>query len=390
MPVTVATMTVPLLDLKAQHETMRAEIAEAISEVVDSQYFILGPTVQALEEDIATYVGTTHAIGCASGSDALLLSLMAHGVGEGDEVLCPSYTFFATAGSIARLGARPIFVDIDPVTYNICPQDARTIAAECTSLKAIIPVHLYGQACDIDAMLALGDELGVPVIEDAAQAIGTRDTSGAMTGTRGHLGCFSFFPSKNLGGYGDGGIITTNCDETADRLRLLRMHGSRPKYYHALVGVNSRLDAIQAAVLRVKLRYLESWHAGRAGNAAAYTGLFEAAGATTSATPMADAGFALRTPEGASDPARHIYNQYCIRVLADRRDALRGHLTDHGIGTEIYYPVPMHEQECFAYLGSRSLPHTEAAARETIALPIFPELTAEQIEYVASSIIDFL
>ncbi len=384
--------SVPLLDLKAQHATMRDEIAAAIAEVVDSQWFILGPNVKALERDIADYLGVKHAIGCASGSDALLLALMAVGVGQGDEVACPSYTFFATAGAISRLGATPVFIDIDPVTYNICPIDLRRRCADHASLKAIIPVHLYGQACDLGGVLEVAEECGVPVIEDAAQAIGTRDDQGTMVGTRGNIGCFSFFPSKNLGGYGDGGIIATNDDEMADLLRILRVHGSKPKYYHKHVGINSRLDALQAAVLRVKLPFLESWHEGRAANAEAYTAMFESAGAKTSATPWSDDSFPLRTPAVAVQPARHIYNQYCISVPAELRDDLWAHMKESGIGTEIYYPVPLHLQECFSDLGysDGALPHTEAAARETIALPIYPELSREQIEYVVSMIIDWL
>jgi len=388
---TVATV-VPLLDLKAQHETIRDEIAVAIAEVVDSQWFIMGANVSSFEEELATYIGVKHAIGCGSGSDALLLALMAIGVGHGDEVICPSFTFFATAGAIHRLGAKPVFVDLDPVTYNICPISTRERANTCTNLKAIIPVHLYGQSCDLDAILAIANEMNIPVIEDAAQAIGTKDNCGDMVGTRGAMGCFSFFPSKNLGGYGDGGIITTNDDEVADLLRILRVHGSRPKYYHKFAGVNSRLDAIQAAVLRVKLPHLEDWHKARASNAAMYTELFHEAGANTSSSPLSDGGFQLRTPETVQAPARHIYNQYCIRVPALCRDELRTHMSENEIGTEVYYPVPLHMQECFTNLSCREgeLPHTEAAARETIALPIYPELCEEQIRYVASTITSFL
>ena len=388
---TVAT-TVPLLDLKAQHETMREEIASAIAEVVDSQWFIMGPNVSALEEEVAAYMGVKHAIGCGSGSDALLLALMAVGVGHGDEVLCPSYTFFATAGAIYRLGATPVFVDIDPTTYNICVNDMRTRASTCTNLKAIIPVHLYGQSCDLDGVLELADELNVPVIEDAAQAIGTKDNKGNMVGTQGTMGCFSFFPSKNLGGYGDGGIVTTNDDDLAELLRIFRVHGSKPKYYHKYAGVNSRLDAIQAAVLRVKLPYLESWHEGRAKNAALYNELFDAAGAKTSDVPFTNEGIQLRTPWSPQAPARHIYNQYCIRVPKECRDALRDDLKANDVGTEIYYPVPLHMQECFEDLGCKEgeLPHTEAAALETLALPIYPELTEDQIRHVASVVINFL
>ena len=298
----------------------------------------------------------------------------------------------ATAGAIYRLGAKPVFVDIDPVTYNICLESLRTKAAVCSNLKAIIPVHLYGQACDLDGVLAVGNQYNVPVIEDAAQAIGTKDNTGKMVGTRGTMGCFSFFPSKNLGGYGDGGIVTTNDDEIADLLRILRVHGSKPKYYNKYSGVNSRLDALQAAVLRVKLPHLEDWHAARQHNGALYDKLFAEAYACDSSTPLSEGGFPLRTPKSVEKPARHIYNQYCIRVPAECRDELRTHLTDSDIGTEVYYPVPLHVQECFESLGCKKgeLPHTEAASLETLALPIYPELSEEQIRYVASTIIDFL
>ena len=383
---------VPLLDLKAQHETMRAEIAEAISEVVDAQWFIMGPNVSEFEEEVAEYIGVKHAIGCGSGSDALLLALMAAGVGHGDEVICPSYTFFATAGAIYRLGARPVFVDIDPVTYNICVNGLQQAAYKCTSLKAIIPVHLYGQACDLDGVLSIAEKYDVPVIEDSAQAIGTKDKSGQMVGTRGRAGCFSFFPSKNLGGYGDGGLVTTNDDELADLLRILRVHGSKPKYYHKYSGVNSRLDALQATVLRVKLPYLDGWHANRQRNAELYNEIFSAAGACDTSTPLTGEGFPIRTPKGVDGASRHIYNQYCVRVPKDSRDELRVHLQSNNIGTEVYYPVPLHMQECFVNLGCKEgdLPHTELAALETVALPIYPELEREQVEYVANTIVEFL
>ena len=383
---------VPLLDLKAQHETMREEIADAISEVIESQWFIMGPNVAALEEELASYMGVKHVIGCGSGSDALLLALMAVGVSHGDEVICPSYTFFATAGAIYRLGAKPVFVDIDPVTYNICIHGLQEAATRCTQLKAIIPVHLYGQSCDLDGVLAVANEHGVPVIEDAAQAIGTKDHTGSMVGTRGTMGCFSFFPSKNLGGYGDGGIVTTNDEELADLLRILRVHGSKPKYYHKYSGVNSRLDAIQAAVLRVKLPYLEGWHASRQRNATLYNEIFSTAGAYDTSIPLTDEGFPLRIPKGVDGASRHIYNQYCIRVSKECRDELRAHLQNSDIGTEVYYPVPLHMQECFVDLGCKEgdLPHTERAALETIALPIYPELSEEQIGHVANTIVSFL
>ena len=385
-------INVPLLDLKAQYATLRTEIETAITEVVESQWFIMGPVMKRLEEQIAAYCGTKHAIGCASGSDALLLALVALGVQPGDEVICPSYTFFATGGAIHRIGAKPVFADIDPVTYQMDPAHVRAVAAKCTRLKALLPVHLYGQAADMDAYLELGRELGVPVIEDAAQAIGTRDATGTRVGSRGTIGCFSFFPSKNLGGFGDGGITTTNDDELADRMRILRVHGGKPKYYHGIVGFNSRLDALQAAVLEVKLRHLDAWHEGRRRNAEFYDRAFAGAGAKTSAVSLDDGGFPLRTPTTAADPGYHIYNQYVIRVPAAIRDELRDHLKASSVGTEIYYPVPLHLQECFADLGYApdDLPHSERAAGETIALPIYPELTAEQLEHVTTTTAAFV
>ncbi|MBX3322070.1 MAG: DegT/DnrJ/EryC1/StrS family aminotransferase [Phycisphaeraceae bacterium] len=384
--------TVPLLDLKAQYASLREEIEPVIRQVVEAQWFIMGPEVSTLEKEIAAYCGTKHAIGCASGSDALLLALMALDVGPGDEVLCPSFTFFATGGAVARLGAKPVYVDIDPVTYNMCPKHARAMAKTCTRLKAIMPVHLFGQAVDMDEFLEIGKELNVPIIEDAAQAIGTRDKHGITVGSRGTIGCFSFFPSKNLGGFGDGGIITTNDDELAAKMGILRIHGGQPKYYHSIIGINSRLDALQAAILRIKLRHLESWHAGRQANAAFYDEQFAKAGATTSATPLNSQGLALRTPAPAPRTARHIYNQYVIRVPGSIRDELRAHLQAEGIGTEIYYPVPLHMQECFAYLGQGegALPESEAAAAETIALPIYPELTVEQKQHVVQTTAAFV
>jgi len=385
-------VTVPLLDLKAQYDTIRAEVSEVVNEVIESQWFIMGPQVSGLEEDVAAYCRTSCAIGCASGSDALMLALMAVGIEPGDEVICPSHTFFATGGMIHLLGGKPLFADIDPVTYNMDMASVREIAGRAKRLKAIIPVHLYGQAFDMDAYVALGRELGVPIIEDAAQAIGAEDATGARAGSRGDIGCFSFFPSKNLGAFGDAGICTTNNEELGDLLGLLRLHGGRPKYYHKIVGVNSRLDAIQAAVLRVKLRYLDQWTAGRQANAAFYDRAFAEHGAQTSAISLDEGGFPLRTPEPAPAPARHIYNQYVIRVPAAIRDALRDELTAKKVGTEIYYPVPLHLQECFADLGGKpgDLPHTERAADETLALPIYPELTEEQKTHIVGTIAAFI
>jgi dTDP-4-amino-4,6-dideoxygalactose transaminase len=386
------TVTVPLLDLKAQYATIRDEIEPVVRRVIESQWFILGPEVEGLEKEIAAYCGTAHAVGCASGSDAILLALMALGVGPGDEVICPSYSFFATAGSIHRLGARLVFADVDPATYLMDPDSTRAAAKRCRRLRAIMPVHLFGRCADMDAFLAIGAELGVPIVEDAAQAIGAQDATGARAGSRGVIGCFSFFPSKNLGAFGDGGMCTTNDARLADLLSIQRQHGSRPKYHHHVFGVNSRLDALHAAVLRVKLRHLDRWTAGRQANAAWYDRAFGAAGAATTATPLEGGGFPLRTPAQVAGPReRHIYNQYVIAVPAEMRDALRAELTAKGIGTEVYYPVPIHLQRCFSQLGGRpgDLPHTEAAADRTIALPIYAELTAEQKEHVVRTVVAF-
>ena len=385
-------VTVPLLDLRAQYDTIKGQIDKAIRGVLETQRFIMGPEVSSLEEEIASYCGARFAIGCASGSDAILLALMVLDIGPGDEVICPSYTFFATAGSIARLGAAPVFADIDPVTYNVDAESVRQAAARCSKLKAIMPVHLFGQTVDMSAYLALGEELNVPIIEDAAQAIGSRDSDGKPAGSRGLIGCFSFFPSKNLGSFGDAGILTTNDADLAERMKTLRLHGSKPKYYHKEIGFNSRLDAIQAAILRVKLRHLEAWHEGRRENAEAYDGAFAAAGAATSAVPLTAGGLPLRTPQPPSGEAAHIYNQYVIRVPGGIRDALRQHLQDRRIGTEIYYPVPLHLQECFGYLGyaQGDLGESESAARETLALPIYAELTDQQLAHVTDTIVAYI
>lgn len=358
---------------------LREEVEPTLREVCDSQYFVLGPKVAELEESIAKYVGTKRAIGCASGSDALLLALMALDIKAGDEVICPSYTFFATGGAIHRLGAIPIWADIDPVTYNITPESIKAASKKCTRLKAIMPVHLYGQTVDMDGILEIAKELNIPTIEDAAQAIGAKDGTGAMAGSRATIGCFSFYPTKNLGGFGDGGMVTTNDDALADKMAKLRVHGGERRYYHSEVGVNSRLDTLQAAVLLIKLQYLEEWHAARATNASIYNEIMN---------NTADIG--IVTPKAPAAPARHIWNQYVLRVQRGRRDDLREHLTENGVGTDIYYPVPLHQQECFADIKGNALPSSECAARETIALPIFPELEDEQIEYVANTIIDFL
>ena len=370
-PTVKAAMTVPLLDLKAQYANHKSEIDEAVQRVFESTRFIGGPEVSGLEEEVARYSQCAHAIGCASGTDALILALRALNIGPGDEVVTTAYSFFASAGTVANVGAMPVFMNIDPRTYNLDPH--RLEAALTPATKAVIAVHLYGQCCDLTAVKAVCEKHDLWLIEDAAQAIGA-EWEGRRAGSVGDLGCFSFFPSKNLGAAGDGGMVTIQDPALAERVRLLREHGSKPKYYHSIVGTNSRLDALQAAILRVKLRHLDRWSEGRAKNAALYDRLFEGA----------------RVGRPYHDPrARHIYNQYVIRVPV--RDALRTHLTERGIGTEVYYPVPLHLQKCFANLGYKegSMPHSEAAAHETVALPIYPELTEEQIRYVATNVREF-
>ncbi len=376
-------LPVPLLDLKAQYATLREEIRAAIDRVADSQHFILGPEVAALEEEIAAYSGCQFGIGVSSGTDALLVALMAIDLGPGDEVITTPYTFFATAGAVARLGAKPVFVDIDPLSYNIDP--GRIQAAITGRTRAIIPVHLYGQMAEMDPIMAVAEAHHLVVIEDAAQAIGS-EYHGRRAGSIGQMSCFSFFPSKNLGGFGDGGMVTTNDPALADRLKLLRNHGYRPKYYNREVGGNFRLDAIQAAVLRVKLKYLDGWTAARQRNAALYRRLLQEAG--ISLDPAQAGGRGVVPPVELPD-RRHIYNQFVIR--SGQRDALMAHLTEAQIGTEIYYPLPLHLQDCFAGLGytAGDFPASEAAAKETLALPIYPELTEAMIAAVVAAIAGF-
>jgi dTDP-4-amino-4,6-dideoxygalactose transaminase len=366
---------VPLLDLKAQYRPLRDEIREAIDRVLESQHFILGPEVTALEEEIAAYSQCNYGIGVSSGTDALLVALMALEIKPGDEVITTPYSFFATAGSIARLGATPVFVDIDPQTYNIDP--AKIEAKITPHTRAIIPVHLYGQMAEMDSIMETARRHNLAVIEDAAQAIGA-EYRGRRAGSIGDLGCFSFFPSKNLGGFGDGGMVVTNDAALAERVRILRAHGSSPKYYHKFIGGNFRLDALQAAVLRVKLQYLDEWTAARQRNAAAYRRLF----ADRSGESQ------IRLPADSVD-GRHIYNQFVIRV--PRRDDLLAFLKSRQIGSAIYYPLPLHLQECFASLGYRpgDFPVSEAAARETLALPIYPELTETMLEQVTAAVVAF-
>lgn len=369
---------VPLLDVNRGNEPLRDEYLEAIRAVCDSGWFVGGPNCGQLEQEVAEYCQTEHAVGCASGSDALLLSLMACDVSAGDEVIVPSFTFFATASAVWRLGARPVFADIDPKTFNISPA---AIEAKVTPrTKAIIPVHLFGMCAEMDPICELARHHDLYVIEDAAQAIGA-EYHDRRAGSLGHVGCFSFYPTKNLGGFGDGGMMTTSDSQLADRLRLLAGHGMRPRYHHAVVGINSRLDALQAAVLRVKLRHVSRWAAARQRNAQRYRMLFAAEGI--------DDEVALPT---LAPGMHHVWNQFTVRISGNRREAVRTHLTEARIGTEIYYPVPLHLQKCFRDLGFArgSLPETELAAEEVLSLPIFPELGAEEQQRVVSSVAEFL
>jgi dTDP-4-amino-4,6-dideoxygalactose transaminase len=383
---------VPLLDLKAQFAQIRAEVMPVIDQVCAGQHFILGEHVRALEEEVARYCGASAGIGVSSGTDALLIALMALGIGPGDEVLTSPFTFFATAGAIARAGARPVFCDIDPLTFNLsaaavrafiddhcAAQDDRLIhRATGGRIRAIMPVHLYGQSADMDPLMAIARQYGLKVIEDAAQAIGSEYRDGSPVGAIGDIGCFSFFPSKNLGAFGDAGLCTTNDPVLAECMRVLRVHGGKPKYFHAVIGGNFRIDELQAAVLRVKLKYLDGWTRGRQRNAAYYDAAFGNAGLGANLrTPLAIVGY------------RHIFNQYVVR--AQRRDALKARLMERGIGSEIYYPVPLHLQKCFAYLNNHAgdFPHAEQAARETLALPIYPELEQAQLAHVVATIAEF-
>lgn len=362
---------VPLFDVQRQTAPLREEIDAAVSSVFDTGQFVLGPEVQALESEIANYCHANFAVGCASGSDALLLALLAAEIGQGDEVIVPSYTFFSTASTVARVGAKIVFADIDPKTFNLDPNDVARKITKRT--KAIIPVHLFGQCADMHRLCDIAQGNDLLLIEDAAQAIGA-EYHGRRAGSLGDMGCFSFYPTKNLGGPGDGGMLTSNDEGWVDRLSLLRVHGMRPRYYHQAIGINSRLDGIQAAVLNVKLPHLERWTEMRIENAKRYQQLFEQAGIFGHVE--------LPTMEIAG---RHVWNQYVIRVPGGHRDSLRAHLKAANVGTEIYYPVPLHRQACFADLdySPGSLPETERAAAETLALPIFPELTAAEQEYTA-------
>ena len=391
-PQAVAAMQVPLLDLKQQYAPLAADIQAAIAAVCAGQHFILGAEVKKLEAAVAAYSQCRFGIGVSSGTDALLLALMALGIGPGDAVITSPFSFFATAGTVARAGARPLFCDIDPATFNISPAAvAELLATQCerrgdalvhrasgARVRALMPVHLYGQLADMQPLMEDARRYGLKVIEDAAQAIGAADAAGRRAGSFGDVGCLSFFPTKNLGAFGDAGMCVAADGTLAERMQILRVHGGRPKYYHALIGGNFRIDELQAAVLNVKLPQLDSWSAARQRNARVYDAAF--AGARLAP--------AVRTPP-ALPGARHIYNQYAIR--AERRDELRAHLGAAGVGTEIYYPVPLHLQQCFAYLGYRAgdFPHAEAAAHQTLALPIYPELTETQLQYVVGAIAAF-
>ncbi len=383
-------MKVPLLDLKPQYQALKSGLDAALLRVAESQHFILGPEVKALESAVAAYSGCKFGIGISSGTDALLIALMALDIGAGDEVITSPYTFFATGGTIARVGARPAFVDIDPETFNISPAAIdKFLATRCEvrdgklvncatggRIRALMPVHLYGQVADMTRILEIARNHDLRVIEDAAQSIGSADVLGRRACSTGDIGCLSFFPTKNLGAFGDAGMCVTNDAALAARLEILRVHGGKPKYYHKVIGGNFRLDEIQAAVLNVKLPHLDSWSAARQRNAAFYDAAFER---------PALSGHVV-TPPRAAGSARHIYNQYCVRT--ERRDELRAWLGEKGIGTEIYYPLSLHMQECFAYLGHKpeDFPESARASRETLALPIYPELTEPQLQYVVDTI----
>ena len=373
-PVTSA----PLLDVGRGNAPIKAEIMELISEVYDSGWFIGGPQVVALEAAVAEASGTKFAVGCASGSDALLVALMALGIGKGDRVICPSFTFFATASAITRLGAEPVFVDIEPDTFNMDVAKLEMLITPKT--KAIIPVHLFGQCANMTSIMQLAEKYNLQVIEDCAQSIGATH-QGQGSGSIGDVGCFSFYPTKNLGGMGDGGMLTTNSQELADELRLFANHGMKPRYNHEVVGINSRLDAIQAAVLNVKMKHLQSYSDRRDANAQNYSKLMMKYGISS----------LVSTPE-AREGDNHVWNQFTIRVSDGQRDAVRARLADKNVGSEIYYPIPLHQQPCFQYLGCKtgSLPETERAAGEVLSLPIFPELTFEEQEYVISTLTEVL
>jgi dTDP-4-amino-4,6-dideoxygalactose transaminase len=387
-------MKVPLLDLKPQYHSLKKELDEAILRVAESQYFILGPEVEKMEKEFCDYLKCKHAIGVSSGTDALLLALMAIDIKPGDEVIVPTYSFFATAGVVSRLNAVLVLTDIDPVTFNIDPEDVKKKITSKT--RAIIPVHLYGQSADLEPIMMIAREKNIFVIEDAAQAIGTEYKDGKCVGTIGDIGCFSFFPSKNLGGYGDGGLVTTNNDELAYMLRIKRVHGGEQKYYHKVIGGNFRIDALQAAVLRVKLPHLDKWSEKRRENAEYHNKLFKEAGLAEEPgktkfdekNKVLLPGAVFKNIAGLKN--YHIYNQYIIRV--QNRDELKKFLTENEIGNEIYYPVPFHMQQCFANLNHKKgdFPEAEKASETSLAIPVYPELSKEQQEFVVQKIKEFV
>jgi dTDP-4-amino-4,6-dideoxygalactose transaminase len=386
-------MKVPLLDLKAQYATIKEEVNKALLDCAESQNFILGPEVQKLEQATNEYLHVKHSIGVSSGTDALLIAMMAIDLKPDDEVIIPTYSFFATAGVVSRMNGKPVLCDIDPVTFNIDPTKIEALITKKT--KAISPVHLYGQSADMEPIMAIAKKHNLKVIEDGAQAIGTQYKDGGYVGGLGDIGCFSFFPSKNLGGFGDGGLVTANDDELGEKLRILRVHGGKPKYYHKIIGGNFRIDAIQAAVLNVKLPHLQSWTERRQKNAEKYTKLFIENGlAETEGKTSFDAKNKVLLPKPVYKDSGvknyHIYNQYIIRV--EDREGLRKFLTDNNIGNEVYYPVPFHLQECFQYLEYKKgdFPIAESCANSSLAIPIYPELTDEQLTYTVSKIKEFI
>ena len=378
---TPAAVAVPLLDLKKQYAGIREEVKRVVEELFESQMFILGPRVEAFEKAVATYVGTVHAVGMSSGTDAQLAAMMALGIGPGDDVVTSPYTFFSTAGAVARLGARPVFCDIDPATFNVDP--GKLAKAITPKTKAIQPVHLFGQCADMEPILDVATKKGIPVIEDACQSLGAA-YKGKKAGAMGEFGCFSFFPSKNLGGFGDGGMVTTNDDGAMQKLRALRMHGETSRYLHRIVGGNFRLDALQAAVLHVKLPHLEGWAEGRRKNAREIESLYREYGGRT----YAEGGLAF---PGEAAGCRHVFNQFVVRVGKGGREALKQRLAERQIGHAVYYPVPLHLQACFAHLGGQpgDFPESERAATESLALPVFPELTGEQKRFLAFTLAEF-
>ena len=383
-------MQVPLLDLRPQHEGLRDEIIAAVTDVIDSTRYIMGPELERFEEAVAEYSGCKYALGVSSGTDALLLALMSLNIGPGDKVLVPDFSFFATAGVVSRLNAEPVFLEIDPTTFNLCPKHLEEklesyTEEELAQVKAVIPVHLFGQCADMQAILGVAQQFGIAVVEDAAQAIGAEyrlNGEARRAGTMSNVGCMSFFPSKNLGGVGDGGMVTTNDTELHHQLHIKRVHGAEPKYYHKVIGGNFRMDPIQACVLRIKLQRLEAWHEQRRQNAVQYNQLLGEAQLEEVVCPAA-------VYQDDNLLNHHIYNQYTVRV--QRREDLRKFLQERGVATEIYYPVPFHRQECFADLGYRpgSLPESDRAAREVLALPIYPGLTTEMQEYVVENLVEF-